>query len=68
MSCITEFNQVIEGARQKRAERIGSSLRWPVLPLAVAVTLSLALSQAMYEPEPHAAFAKQVAQLSQHSA
>jgi hypothetical protein len=59
MGTIAEFNRVLEGARQQRAERVGSSLKSPALYIAVTIALSLALSQALYEPSTHAAIAAQ---------
>ena len=57
MSTIAEFNQALEGARQQRAEQVGSSLKSPALHVVVTIALSLALSQALYEPSSHAAIA-----------
>ena len=59
MSSIAEFNQVLEGARQQRAEQVGCSLKSPALRVIVTITLSLALSQALYEPSSHDTIAAQ---------
>jgi hypothetical protein len=50
MSCIEEFNRVKEGAKQQRAELIGSTLQAHALPVAIVVALSFALWHFASEP------------------
>jgi hypothetical protein len=50
MSVIEEFNQIREGAKQQRAEIIGSTLQAHALPVAIVVALSFALLQFASEP------------------
>ena len=52
MSCIEEFNQIREGAKQQRAELIGSTLQAHALPVAIVVALSFALLQFASDPAP----------------
>jgi len=50
MSRIAEFNQVIQGAKQQRAEMIGSTLKAQALPVAFVVALALTLALATSMP------------------
>jgi len=64
MSRIAEFNQVMQGAKQQRAELIGSTLKAQALPIAVVVGLSLALTLATSMPFQ---FEGQPVQLTAHA-
>lgn len=63
MSCIEEFNRVTEGAKQQRAEVIGSTLQAHALPVAIVVALSFALLQLASKPPTQPPAEVQTAQL-----
>lgn len=50
MSRIEEFNRVCEGAKQQRAERVGSGLQTHALSVAIVAVLSFAILQHTFEP------------------
>jgi hypothetical protein len=63
MSQIAEYNRVLEQAKQRRAEVIGSGLRPYALPIVVIASLSFATLQLASHHEPDPPVKVQTAQL-----
>lgn len=64
---IEDINQIVQRAKQQRAEYIGSKIQAHALPIAVVAALSLALVQFTAEPVPEQARDGHVVQVAAFS-